>query len=898
MEKEVRAMRIWAARKRWKYYFALLAMLPPGSLALPNAAAQSKAAAVDEAGLIFINHVLPSLQRKCLGCHGHALKTGDLSVESRESLLHGGKHGPAVVPGSAGTSLLVTAIEQQGSLKMPPGAKLTDPEIAAFRRWIELGAPWADGAAKTFPSWNYAAEDVWEFKPLNPKAVPSDGIDPSEVLTPVDAFIVAKLHEKQLRPAPRAGRIQLLRRASFDLTGLPPTPEEVKAFINDPAGDPRAFARIVDRLLASPNYGERWGRRWLDVVRYADTAGYSNDFERPNAWRYRDYVIRSFNEDKPYDQFVREQIAGDEIDPKDAGKSIATGFLRMGPWEHTAMSVAAETRQAWLDDATHSTAATFLGLTMECARCHDHKFDPLPTKDYYRLQSVFATTEFADRPAPFLPGEQRPDFAPGRERVARMLAMAQEKIAGYDDLVKQRLAAKIDAKSIGGIPKDTVAKAIKSKDLLTPEESERMKIYSKRVELYSRSIKRYDALAYSVSDGPFDTKDKAKWQPPDTFILPVGNLKTPGEKVTPGLLSAVSRYGEAADVDVPATAGGRRLALADWIASPKNPLTPRVIVNRLWAWHFSRGIAANPNNLGKMGAKPTNPELLDWLANDFVQHGWSIKRLHRTIMLSAAYQRAADPADPRAIEKIDPDNSLLSYFSPRRLEAEELRDSILQVSGELSRDTGGPGTFPEINEGVARQPQQIMGTLMPAYRPSPTRAERNRRTIYTFQKRNLIDPFLDVFNGPSVNESTEERAASTAPTQVFAPFNSQFVHEMALSFAARLETMGGDTNAKVDNAFRYALNRLPREQERRSAVEFLRKMTGDERQRQPPSKGRTPLVRSITSELTGAEVRIEEDADPAQYEENRQPGNVAPETRALADLALAFFNLNEFIYMY
>ncbi|MDQ2948549.1 MAG: PSD1 and planctomycete cytochrome C domain-containing protein, partial [Acidobacteriota bacterium] len=713
----------WVPRNRWVVGLGAVLLLG----AAPQDQPRNPAAAGDEASAIFVKHVLPVLTEKCSRCHGQALKMSGLSVDSRVSLLRGGKRGPAVVPGSAGGSVLLAAIEQDGNLKMPPGVKLADQEVAAFRRWIELGAPWVDAAPKTTPSWNYTAQDVWEFQPLQPKAVPTEGIDRTQVQTPVDAFILAKLQEKGLRPAPRASRVKLLRRATFDLIGLPPTPAEVQAFVDDPADDQQAFAKVVDRLLASPHYGERWGRHWLDVVRYGDTGGYSNDFERPNAWRYRDYVIHSFNQDKPYDQFIREQIAGDEIDPHDPEKLVATGFLRMGPWEQTAMSVAAETRQAWLDDVTHSTATTFLGLTMECARCHDHKFDPLPTKDYYRLQAVFAATEFADRTAPFLPGEQRPDFRPGRERVARLLAMAQKKVADYEDLFRQRLVAKTGATSIDEIPRDTVAKALKSKDLLAPEEFERMKIYNKREELYSRSIHRYDALAYSVSDGPFAAKDTAKWQPQDTFILPVGNLKTPGEKVTPGVLTAVSRYNQTAYADVPETVSGRRMALADWIAGPRNPLTARVMVNRIWAWHFGRGIAGNPNNLGKMGEKPTNPELLDWLAQDFAGHGWSVKRMHRLIMLASAYQRAADPVDAKAVEKTDPENKLLSYFSPHRLEAEELRDSILDVAGQLSIDTGGPGTFPEINEDVARQPQQIMGTLMPAYRPSPTKAERNRR---------------------------------------------------------------------------------------------------------------------------------------------------------------------------
>jgi len=866
-------------------------------LFLPSAYGQSHSAKVDgqidEAGSIFVNHVLPVLKQKCSPCHGEALKTDGLSIESRDSLLHGGKRGPAIVPGNPSKSLLIDAIEQDGILKMPPGSKLSDQEIAAFRRWIELGAPWADAAPKSVPSGHYTRQDVWELQPLTPEPAPADDINP------VDAFINAKLHEKGVRAATRAARIQLIRRATFDLIGLPPTPEDVKAFVSDPADDQQAFTKVVDRLLASPHYGERWGRHWLDVVRYADTGGYSNDFERPNAWRYRDYVIRCFNRDEPYDQFIREQIAGDEIDPKDPEKLVATGFLRMGPWEQTAMSVAAETRQAWLDDVTHSTATTFLGLTMECARCHDHKFDPLPTKDYYRLQAIFATTEFAERPAPFLPSEERPDFAAGHERVARLLAMAKQKLADYDERVKQRLVARMGVNDIWEIPKDTVAKAIKSKELLTPEELEQMKIYMKRQELYSRSIQRYDPLAYSVSDGPFDATDRVKWQPPDTFILPVGNLKTPGEKVTPGVLTAVYRYDQPAYTDIPVTAGGRRLALANWIANAKNPLTARVMVNRIWAWHFGRGIAGNPNNLGKMGDRPANPELMDWLANDFIEHGWSIKRMNRLIMLSAAYQRRGDPVDAKALEKLDPENKLLSYFSPRRLEAEELRDSILEVSGELSADTGGPGTFPEINDDVAKQPQQIMGTLMPAYRASPRKAERQRRTIYTFQKRNLIDPFLDVFNGPSVNESTEQREATTVPTQVFALFNSQFVHDMALAFAARMDKLGGDIEAKVNTCFLYALNRSPRDTERWTAVELLRKMSADHRdQPPPPKKQRTPLVRGITSELTGAEVRIEEEAEPTQYEENLQPSDATPETRALADLALALFNSNEFIYVY
>ena len=848
-------------------------------------------AQTDEARSIFLKHVRPIFQEKCGGCHGAGQKLSDLRLDSREGVLRGGKRGPAVVPNHAETSLLIGAIEQTGALKMPPGKKLPDADIAALRRWIELGAPWPEVDAKSEPAWPYSAEDTWEIQPLRAATV-----TPGQ--NAIDTFILRKLQEKGLQPAPPADRATLIRRATFDLIGLPPTPQDVQAFVHDAAADREAFSKVIDRLLASPRYGERWGRHWLDVVRYADTSGYSNDFERPNAWRYRDYVIRSFNRDKPYDRFVREQIAGDEIDPKDPENLIATGFLRMGPWEQTGMSVAAETRQAWLDDVTHSTAATFLGLTMECARCHDHKFDPLPTKDYYRLQAIFATTEFADRPAAFLAEEKRDDFEAGRAHLKLLIERNHAKLAGFEGITRQRLAEKL-GKSAAELPMEEVDKAVKANKLLNAEEFEKLKIFRKREELYQRSVKRYDASALSVSDGPFEPKDRKGWLEPEVFILPVGNLKTPGEKVTPGLIAAVMRYDPSASNAVTPAISGRRLALANWIANPANPLTARVMVNRIWQYHFGRGIAGTPNNLGKMGEKPTHPELLDWLASYFMDHGWSVKEMHRAMMLTAAYQRSSKPAAGNKLDVADPENKLLSYFPPRRLEAEELRDTILSVSGELSEDAGGPGTFPDINEGVANQPQQIMGTLMPAYRPSPTRRERNRRTIYTFQKRNLTNPFVDVFNGPSLDESTDRRLASTVPTQVFSLFNGEFTHAMALAFAARIEIPGKDPNAKIDEAFQSALNRSPTNPERARVRAFLVARTDYHRHAPPPPvREQKPVIRGITSELTGTEVMIEEDRDSAVFEENLSARQVSPETRAWAELGLALFNLNEFVYVY
>jgi hypothetical protein len=814
------------------------------SLALLAAIAQAQNGPA-EGDLIFQKTVGATLHDRCANCHGPSLQSSGLRLDSRDAILKGGVRGPAITPGSPQTSLLLAAIEQSGSLKMPPGGKLPGTTIAAIRRWIELGAPFS--LARPEPA-AAATNDTWAFQPLAP---------PSRPDATIDQFI-----DRHTAPR-RASRRVLIRRATYDLWGLPPAPAEIDAFVKDPAPDQQAFAKLVDRLLASPHYGERWGRHWLDVVRYADTGGFSNDFERPTAWRYRDYVIRAFNQDKPYNQFVIEQIAGDELPgaQSDSEKLIATGFLRMGPWEHTAMSVAAVTRQEWLDDVTHTTAATFLGITMECARCHDHKFDPLPTRDYYRLQAVFATTEFVEARAPFLPGEQKPDFAAGRALMETLQRNVDARIDEYHQLTLTRLAKQMGLSSPAEIPAARAREAIRKLEFITPEENERYKIFQKRKELYARSVTRYDPIAFSVADGHAEA---------ETHILPVGNLQTPGALVTPGMPHAVVMPASF-KIEVPQTVSRRRLPLAEWIASPDNPLALRVIVNRIWGWHFGEGIVATPNDFGKLGKRPTNPELLDWLCHYFVDHGWSIKQMHRLIMLSEAYQR---------------DN-----FLPRRLDAEEILDSMLADSGELSSDTGGPGTLPEINLDVANQPQQIMGTLMPAYRPSPTRAERNRRMVYAFQKRGLPNPMLDVLNGPSFNESTPTRDATTIPTQAFAMLNSSFANHRALALAARA--------TDIDHVFLFTLGRRPTAKELSLTSGFLRRREAYYQQHPaPPEPEPKPLVRSITSELTGTPVQVEEDQLPVPYEDDLQPPHVSQHIRALADIALALFNSNEFAYVY
>ncbi len=838
---------------------ALLLVLSPSPQEAPTK---------EEAGKLFGGTIHPLVKAKCLGCHGddpQKLK-GGLDLTSLAGLLKGGESGkPALVPGKPDESPFYLAVTRKDDeFKMPPKDrdKLSAEEVEAVRRWIAGGAPWE---LSKDPWAGGSAADYWAFAPRR-KVEPPPG-----AAHPVDAFVHARFREKGLEPAGPADRLALLRRATMDLTGLPPTPEETAAFLAD--GD---FDRAVERLLASPHYGEQMARHWLDVVRYADTSGFSNDFERPNAWRYRDYVVRSWNADKPFDRFILEQLAGDELAPQDPEMLVAAGFLRMGPWEHTAMAVAAITRQHFLDDVTHATAATFLGLTMRCARCHDHKFDPLPTRDYYRLQAVFASTQFAERPAPFLPSENTAGF-----EEAKALAQKRLKEKGYTP--------------VGLKPDDE--KLRKSLD----------KVGKKRQEHLSREVLRFEPLAFTVYDGPPRTYTsnnmrnvmpaKREGAAQEISVLRNGALESPGEVVSPGVPGAV-RGLEAPPI--PETLEGRRLALARWIASAEHPLTARVFVNRIWQHHFGgKGIVATPNNFGKMGKRPSHPELLDWLAGWFVENGWSTKKLHRLILTSETYRRGGEPPDPDKLARLDPANDLLSVFPPRRLAAEEIRDSMLAVSGELRRGVGGPGVYPEINWEVALQPRHVMGGPAPSYQPSPRPEDRHRRTLYAFRTRTLADPMLEVFNRPGTELSCERRDETTVTPQAFALFNGQFAHDRALALAAAVAKEAAEPAARIGLAFRRVHGRAPSGAELARCVEHLSLMTRHH-ESTPPVKVEVPtsVRREMIEEFTGEVARWDEDLDLMKsYVRDLKPWDVDPPVRALADLCLVLFNSNEFLYL-
>ncbi|MBN8628178.1 MAG: PSD1 domain-containing protein [Planctomycetes bacterium] len=976
------------------------------------AAAEQKALSAGEQ--LFVEKVGPILRNKCAQCHGAAdLEEAELDVTGRDGLLKGGESGPVtVVPREPEKSLLFRAVRRDDpDLAMPPDESeaLSKDEVEAVRAWIAEGAPWVDlpkaalpavaapsawnptAAADGFavatsgglsPEWThrkYTAADVWAYLPVRRYPVPKRTDSSGKQLHAIDAFLQEKLAEKDLKPAPPAEPREWLRRATFDLTGLPPTPEEMEAFAGQKSNtESPDYTAAIDRLLASPHYGEQMARHWLDVTRYADTSGFSNDYERPHAWRYRDYVVRSFNADKPYDRFVVEQIAGDELDAGDPELQVAVGFLRMGPWEHTGMSVAAETRQAFLDDVTNSVGVTFLGQGLRCARCHDHKFDPIPTRDYYRIQAVFAPTQFLDKPVPFLPGENTASLSVTKPLTESRLAHAQAKLAEFKAKNEAAIAAWVKENGYTSLQEVPLNKRPPQRFFgLSPLEMSLLKVNQKREAYFKLEMRRYEPEALTVYNGPnvlFDmqtgrpmgtmgmkkvgasssrvagakqrgapvakvegvagsggaAEDPVRKTPstgpspsaPDpatrkvsapagqkpslvqpVFILAGGSLASAGERVTPGVLSACFGSSDAHEATawntIPQGMNGRRLALARWIASEQNPLTARVIVNRVWQMHFGRGLVATPNNFGKMGAKPTHPELLDWLAVWFMEHDWSVKRLHRLIMSSAAYRQASSHPDFARVNEVDAKNEMLSYFPARRLAAEELRDAMLRVTGELNATVGGPPVFPEINWETALQPRHIMGSVAPAYQPSTRPADRHRRTLYAFQCRTLGDPMLEVFNRPTSDLSCERRDATTVTPQVFALFNGQATHDRALALAARLAKAHGDLEARLDAVYALLYGRTPTDDERRLAREHVARMTEHHR-RETPTPTSLPQVvkREMIEELTGELFQWEERLDGlAAFEPDLKPWQVDAETRALAELCLVLLNANEFVYV-
>jgi hypothetical protein len=768
------------------------------------------------------------LGTQCVSCHG-AAKMGGLDLRSREAMLLGGARGAAVVPGKASESLLMHAVERKGELAMPPGKKaLSEAEVATLRSWIDGGAKWGETPIQSQSTW-------WSFQKLKRPAVPSS------TGNPIDAFIAAKLREQKLQPVARAGRRELLKRLSIDMLGLPPTPEELDAFEKDP--NPDAYSKVVDRMLASPHYGERWGRHWLDVVRYADTGGFETDIYFPNAWRYRDYVIQSFNEDKPYDQFVKEQLAGDELYPddldlnggfkvpesklKNLSSRIATGMYTIGPVYHEAALFGGQVRYEWLTDVADTTSEAFLGLTMGCARCHNHKFDPITQKDYHALMAVFAGSEEREVPVvsqfsifgyksgypnwlqaeEFKGAIQRIDQG-ARKRVVDSVRkrFGANILAAYDTPVLKRtveerkLAAQLEAAMTeAGLQENAEGKEADI-PLTEMESKERDRLV---VELGKAALKANPVPQTATVLGHAATT-------PAIHIAHRGDWRAKGEEVAPAF-PAVLAGGRTIEVD-PEKKLARRKSLALWLTEKDHPLTARVIVNRIWHWHFGRGIVGTPNDFGRQGEEPTHPELLDWLASEFVTQGWSMKKLHRMILLSETYQRSSEFNAANAV--IDANNRYLWRMNRQRLDAETLRDSVLAVSGDLNVKMGGRPVIPKLS----KEEYSVLWSRS-QWPEALDEQEHTRRSVYLYVKRTFPMPMLSTFDVPDNSMSCARRDNTTVAPQALTLMNGDFMVQQAKQLASvARQAHPSEAGRQVDLAWKRVLGRMPKAAEREKAM--------------------------------------------------------------------------------
>ena len=730
---------------------------------------------LDPAGVEFFEKkIRPVLSDRCYSCHSAQAKSprGGLRLDSKQGMQRGGdSNRAAVVPGDLEKSRLLTAIKRTGTLKMPPDAALPDEQIADFEAWIKMGAP--DPRPKELPlppPYDLAkARQFWSFQAVTDPAPPKIA-DPAWNKTPIDRFVKAKLEEKELTPAGIASKRALIRRATFDLTGLPPTPDEVAAFVADLS--PNAFDKVIDRLLASQQYGERWGRHWLDVARYADTCGDNSDFPVPDAYRYRNWVIHAFNADMPYDEFLREQIAGDLLPVKKDkdgkpvmedrnAKIIATGYLASA----RRFGSGANEFHLTIDDVIDNLGKAMLGLSVSCARCHDHKFDAIPSRDYYALYGIFASTRF-----PFPGTELNPhpkDFvALTGEKGANQLKAYQDETWSLEKKIRE----------FGGLPE--------ARDLTKEQKEQEIQRMRDRLAALERNAPG-TAKAYAVAEGT----------PADAHIFRKGEPGKKGEEVPRGFLEVLGGQLLPADEK-----GSGRRELAEWIVDPKNPLTMRVMVNRIWQGHFGKGIVDTPNDFGVRGDAPANAELLDWLTSRFVESKYSIKAMHRLIMKTRAYQMASDapPLTEAANLKIDAKNAYQWKFDRRRLDAEEIRDAMLDVAGDLDTTMGGAHPFPPEITFRYTQHQQFFATY-----------DTRRRSVYVMQQRLKSDPFLGTFDGADTNASTPVRTPQETSVQALAMMNSTFVEEQSDLLAVRAGMAFPTDAGRVAYAYKLVYGREP-----------------------------------------------------------------------------------------
>jgi hypothetical protein len=778
----------------WLFFFALAAATL--AAAEPTTSPQRQGTRAEGAEF-FEKEIRPLLVERCHKCHGGPKVKGGLRLTSRANLLKGGESGPAVVLGKPDDSLLIKAIRYNDTPQMPPTEKLKARDIARLTRWVAMGVPWPETTRDQPPAAGakgpYQITDeqrrFWSFQPIQSVAPPAV-TDTSWPRSGLDRFILAGLEAKGLKPAPPADKRTLLRRTTFDLTGLPPTPDEMDAFLRDDSPD--AFARVVDRLLASPQYGERWGRHWLDVVRYADSfdlRGIGGEMDIADAWRYRDWVVNAFNRDLPYNQFITEQIAGDLLrtpsplpSPPGGGEGkgegegvnadgiVATGMLAIGNWgggdadkEKLLTDI--------VDDQIDVVGRAFLGLTLACARCHDHKFDPIPTDDYYSLAGIFFSTHIlpnvglkTDGPPMLRIPLARPAVVQAYQQYEARLAQLQKQIGQMT--LRQAVALLGQANPYG------------------------QQLFLARLQVELATLKKHPPASVPYANG---AQEGGVPGSPHAGIHDIrvhirGRYDRLGDRVPrrfPRILAGENQ--------TPITQGSGRLQLAQWLTQPEHPLTTRVIVNRIWQHHFGDGIVRTPSNFGKQGERPTHPELLDYLARQFVASGWSIKQMHRTILLSATYRQSSTAAAETL--KADPDNRLFCRMNRRRLEAEAIRDNLLAVSGRLDLTMGGPA----VSDFAAA-----------------------RRTLYLMTIRSDRTGFRPLFDVADSTAPVDRRTVSTVAPQALFLLNHPFVLEQNRMLAKRIAAEGGsDDRTRIQKAYALLYGRPPAPEEVRIGVDFL-----------------------------------------------------------------------------
>ena len=786
----------------------------------------------------FQHQVLPILQRHCQACHSGEGGQASLSVVSRNGLLQGGLSGPAIVPGSPEESLLIAKVGGDNPEMPRIGEPLARLEVQLISRWI------AEGAKDDTPDDRGDDGTWWSFRTLERPPVPV--VDQEWVRTPIDQFVLRRLREKGLGPSAEADRRTLIRRLTYDLHGLPPTPNQIDSFLNDPS--PSAYEHLVDRLLASPRYGERWGRHWLDVVHYADSHGFDQDRRRLNAWPYRDYVIRSLNQDKRYERFVREQLAGDVVGPDDPESVVATGFIAAGPWDFASHSTLQEdtfnrkmARLLDRDDMVAATVSTFSSVTAHCARCHDHKFDPITQEDYYSLQAVFSGIERTDRPY-----DADPNVSSKRRALRERQRQIAIEIRAILSEARRMTSPGIEASEAQVHPLvDRRALLLNSMTLgLTPEGRAKNEAISAQIADLNEQLRILDNQIEKLRVAMLDPAEAARLArlraamqqakssveelpppkqvyavdsyfesflnivPPLTprpiHLLVRGSPDLPGRLMVAGALSAVKGLASRFVGLEPDDEGARRLALAEWIVARDNPLTWRSIVNRVWHYHFGTGIVGTPNDFGRMGSEPTHPELLDWLAIEFRDRGQSLKRLHRMVLTSSVYRQTSD-GGPKG-SGIDANNRFLWRMNRRRLDAEAVRDSVLHVAGNLDLAVGGPPAeqFVYIEDFSPRFDYASFDVDSPASR---------RRGVYRFLVRSVADPFMESLDCADPSALTPTRNVTLTAIQALAMLNDPLVLRQAQHLSARLRVRTSDASQQLTLAYKLLLGRSPREDE-------------------------------------------------------------------------------------